>query len=672
MRNLPLGALALFLAMPGPLPAAAQTAGPLALPSAPPPDAGPPIEWEVKNRFRLFRNEADFQRHVAASRGDGVLAAEMRLARASGGHGWAQDVVDNLCVDQTGRIPEFCQRDGTREVYLAPEDHRVGVTLSGDLPAGGVCAWSFDDGEGEPQRISLPCEEEVRLRARYGRTTAVTVVLTLADGTTRRSTADIRVQDVLIAGIGDSIAAGEGNPDKPVALDDSGFCYRRFLIGGLSEYFRPGRAGFRGNKACDSAFAGSSGNTFADWSKLNARWLNAACHRSLYGYQMRTALALAVEQPKVAVTYLPLGCTGATIDVGIFNEQRARECPPRGACPTRSPAQMALLGEALKLARKHRADRKLDLVLLTVGANDINFSWLVADVIVESALERTLFERGGMIIDVADAQRILDRDLPGDFAKLRGALKSLVGGDLSRVVFVNYGNPIMAAPGQVCSGGRAGFDVHPAFNVDPKRLSKVADFIANRFFPRMKALARCEGKGTCKDPANEVMTFVDGHQQAFASHGFCAQAESDPVFDRECFGAEGKSFESDLARAATDPMACAHPASDFRAYWPRARWIRTANDSYFTAMTFPEGLPAAMQPSDLHDATWAAASAVYGGAIHPTAEGHAAMADAALPAVRGVLGVTPPPAVISAPLPQLPTSVQTAPFLAPRGTPTVR
>jgi len=32
-------------------------------------------------------------------------------------------------------------------------------------------------------------------------------------------------------------------------------------------------------------------------------------------------------------------------------------------------------------------------------------------------------------------------------------------------------------------------------------------------------------------------------------------------------------------------------------------------------------------------------SAVYGGAVHPTAEGHAAMADAALAASRQVLGL---------------------------------
>src|ERR1700738_2902004 len=46
------------------------------------------IEWEVKNRFRLFRHEADFQRHVAAAHGDGVLAAGRRVGRATDGRGW--------------------------------------------------------------------------------------------------------------------------------------------------------------------------------------------------------------------------------------------------------------------------------------------------------------------------------------------------------------------------------------------------------------------------------------------------------------------------------------------------------------------------------------------------------------------------------------------------------
>src|SRR5947199_776485 len=82
------------------------------------------IDWEVKNRFRLFRSEADFQRHVAAYRTD-VLGAERRLEIESDGRGWARDTVERLCIERTGRLMEPCDRDGVRESYFAPRDHRV-------------------------------------------------------------------------------------------------------------------------------------------------------------------------------------------------------------------------------------------------------------------------------------------------------------------------------------------------------------------------------------------------------------------------------------------------------------------------------------------------------------------------------------------------------------------
>ena len=135
------------------------------------------------------------------------------------------------------------------------------------------------------------------------------------------------------------------------------------------------------------------------------------------------------------------------------------------------------------------------------------------------------------------------------------------------------------------------------------------------------------------------MTFVDSHQAQFADHGFCAHAGFDPEFDRTCFAENGKSFDPDIVTAASQPMLCGRGASEYRAYLPRARWIRDANDSYFAAMTYPQGLPAASQPTDIHDATWGVLSAVYGGAVHPSAEGHAAMADATLPAASAVLGL---------------------------------
>jgi len=266
-----------------------------------------------------------------------------------------------------------------------------------------------------------------------------------------------------------------------------------------------------------------------------------------------------------------------------------------------------------------------------------------------------LLYRGGILASVEDAQKVLDRELPGNFAKARAALKPLVGGNLARVVYVSYGNPALAGPNTPCPGGRDGFDVHPAFAVDGERLRQAANFVSKKFLPEIRALARCEDGRSCRDPSSERMTFVDAHQPAFTSHGACARADDDPAFDRECFSAKGATFESSLTKGATDPMTCAYPASEFRPYASRARWIRTANDSYFTAMTYPEGLPAVLQPSDLHDAIWGVFAAVYGGAVHPTAEGHAAMADAALPVARQVLGVSAADTLVrSEPLAPLP------------------
>ncbi|MFL6800099.1 MAG: hypothetical protein ACJ8F3_22155 [Xanthobacteraceae bacterium] len=617
------------------------------------------IDWQVKNRFRLFRNEADFQRHVAAARGDGILAAERRLAHDSDGRGWARDTVERLCLDRAGKLLEFCDRDGEREVYLAPRDHRIGLTLAGALPANNGCVWSLDDGEGTPRQVSATCTEELKVRVRSGVQTLASVDVILPDGTAQRVVTEIQVRDVLIAGMGDSIASGEGNPDRAIRLSDDGFCFRRF--DGL-EYYRPGRAGFHGNKSCGVAQGEDVGLT--DWARQSARWMSGSCHRSLYSYQLRTALALAVDNPRLAVTFIPLGCTGATVDAGFLGSQRATDCPSPGTgapCPGRSDAQVAELNELMATARKHRPERQLDLILLTIGANDIRFSGLIADIIVDARTERSLLMRGGLITSPEAAQRIMEREFPGNFAKARSALKPFVGGNLARVVYVSYGNPALAGPDTACPGGRDGFDVHPAFRADGERLSKAVEFVSQRFLPGIKALAQCESPGSCRDPASERMTFVDAHQPAFEQHGVCRRADDDPPFDRECFSGSSDTFETSLTKAALDPMACGYPATEFRPYASRARWIRTANDTYFAAMTYPESLPALMQPSDLHDAMWGIYAAVYGGAVHPTAEGHAAMADAALPAVREVLGISVPPAPVrSEPLATVPTAPASA------------
>src|SRR5258708_28051009 len=196
--------------------AAAQT------PTATAPDAPMQISWEVRNRFRLFREERDFLIHTETLRGHSILASEQALEVQSDGRGWARNTVNRLCIDLADRVSEPCIRDNVKESYLTPTEHPVTGRLTGPIPVGAICACSFDDGEG-PRQSTLDCAEPINFRAIYGRRTVATVdVSTGAEAPARIST-DIAVRDILIAGLGDSIASGEGNPDRPVALSDDGF-----------------------------------------------------------------------------------------------------------------------------------------------------------------------------------------------------------------------------------------------------------------------------------------------------------------------------------------------------------------------------------------------------------------------------------------------------------------
>src|ERR1700694_2732509 len=338
------------------------------------PVSGMQISWEVRNRFRLFREERDFQLHTDSGRGRSVLASEQALELQSDGRGWARNTVNRLCIDLAGRVSEPCTRDGVKESYLTPVEHPIVVRLTGQIPVGAICAWSFDDGEG-PRQSTFDCAEPVNLRARHGRPTVATVEVSSGLEAPQRVSTEIMVRDIFIAGLGDSIASGEGNPDRPIALSDEGFCFRSYLGTAGAQYYRPSRAGYKGGRACEAA------DTLQVWQRQSALWFNSACHRSLYSYQNRTALALTVQYPHTAVPSLPLACTGATIPDGLFGSQRARECPPTksaSSCLGTVNAQLAELREAVTAAKRRQPDRKLDLILLSIGANDINFSGLVA------------------------------------------------------------------------------------------------------------------------------------------------------------------------------------------------------------------------------------------------------------------------------------------------------
>ena len=227
--------------------------------------------------------------------------------------------------------------------------------------------------------------------------------------------------------------------------------------------------------------------------------------------RLRAALAIAIENPQVAVTFLPLACSGSTIDLGFFNPLRARECPPTGSCASNnSVPQMVRLNEALDLARKTDKERKLDAILLTIGANDIWFSGLVANVITDPSTERTLFKKrradrrvsGRAKISSTTTCRAISRNCAGAQALSR---RQPAARRLSSPMAIRRWS--MAA--RSARAAARGFDVHPAFNVDAASVARDSDFVEERFLPRLRALATCDAPGACRDPAQGTHDLVD-------------------------------------------------------------------------------------------------------------------------------------------------------------------
>ena len=352
--------------------------------AAPRPDAPMQISWEVRNRFRLFREERDFLLHTDSARGRSILASEQALELQSDGRGWARNMVNRLCIDLTGRVSEPCTRDNVKESYLTPTDHPVTVRLTG---AG--------SGRRHLRLVVRRWRRSAAIDARLRRAGQFAGALRPHHRGHRRclqrtrGAAAPRRPRSRCATSSSPASATASPPAKAIRTGRSrcrttASASAPISAAASAQYYRPSRAGYQGRPRLRSA-----GHRCRYWQRQSALWFNSACHRSLYSYQTRTALALAVQYPHIAVTYLPLACTGATIADGLFGSQRARECLPtksgRHLPGHRQRATRRIARRASRPRRRRQPDRKLDLVLLSIGANDINFSGLVADVIVDTA-----------------------------------------------------------------------------------------------------------------------------------------------------------------------------------------------------------------------------------------------------------------------------------------------
>lgn len=687
--------------------------------------ASPSIDWRVQHPFRFFTDTTDFdmQREALAD----VLAAHGGTApatvvsdlervlndprwlrewyktdaalysnpRASGRpeRGWAHHINRRkaFCWNANSQWHSSCTVDrfgeGLRTDYVMPQGHTVEVKLI--EPPTGQCIWKADRAafiqRGALNAVrTADCTAEITARIPFEPTRpdaeqGVSVSVTLPDGT-ELPAQRIAVKDRLIVGIGDSFSSGEGNPDSPVEID------RQSQRANLNKAFVYDEdvQKIRYKKSHSLPVRSQNGP---------ANWMDRKCHRSAYSYHLRTALQIALADPKhSAVTFLGYACSGAEVAEGLLLPYKGAEGIDPGQLTGDGPRRRDMseidrltielcrdpitraAPQALRLDQpisqngrtynsvpllrcpQGRFLRPIDLLLVSIGGNDVGFTPMIVDVLTRqrppladlptqfNVVGQSMLTRIARVVkahDVAEAERKL-RELPARFAALRKALAPLpirTSAGKPNVIMTAFPKIELNENGRVCGEQdprerMEGFNVGGMLFLDVPTLRLVSDFANKKLYPALKSAA-----------AAGNWHFVDSHRDAFAKHGVCAQNRSTlpvsaienmmlPYVDRVNQQFRWFDFEPFSAYRDLDYRA----VRDTRPYAPRQRWVRNINDICLFVQYRASGTPPPTSQWGVLDLV----EACLGGPFPPTAEGHAHIADAAYAEAKQILGLPAP------------------------------
>lgn len=612
---------------------------PPAAPTPPPhatPLAVPKITWRVENPFRFFSDASDTEVHRATFLAlppedqlqHPVLSAEQALSTRHE-NGWAETMFRETCWN--ARINRFeCKEGGS---YINPKSHRIVLTVDNvDEAAGLTCTWLTAPHAGGALRgdaITQACSEEAHFDIPYPAGATVTVEI----GGREVASAEVQVRDLLIVGMGDSFASGEGNPDVPV----------RFSRDRTADYgARSGTRDLTGYPARVGTWKQIGDKAFID---ENPRWSDQGCHRSLYSHQLRAALQLSIEDDHRAVTYVGVACSGSEVTYGLFLRYAGNEWVPNPTDMSQiSAIAAAQCGEheapMQDLPEAYHMDgtipelkgglvlrkcdplnaRKIDLMFVSVGGNDVGFSRLLANsVLSDESTLRMLGGWFGQVHGLDDASLGLEA-LTLRYKSLNRAVHYLLHvpwEQSDRVLLTAYPGLALQGDGtSTCPDGVAGMDVLPDFQLSEAKL-RVGTWIADKLNTAMKQAAD-----------HYQWTFVDQHRRDFLGRGICAGTTYD-----------GADIADDLRlpRRTAEGWRPYNPA-DYKAYAPRQRWFRTPNDAFMTG-NFHVAASLLQKVLKLDAFAWfqLVLASTYSGAFHPTAEGQAAIADAVAHKARNVL-----------------------------------
>ena len=252
----------------------------------------PEIKWEITNRFAPFEAYDDphalFATWALANRHESWQGWHARRWVESG-HALISPYAEALASGHpTHWDPARAQHRDTVLRFVRQENApstTVPIRLS--TPEAQPCTWQVAG-----HRQTVPdCARGFHTRLPL-RGAAVTVLL--QDG--REATAWLQPEHKIILALGDSYGSGQGNPDRPAT-------WRRGLTPGDSTVAWLTR---RGNLTRQG----------------RAQWLDEDCARSFFSFQSLTALGIASRDPHVFVSFLHHACSGAEIFDGLLAPQK--------------------------------------------------------------------------------------------------------------------------------------------------------------------------------------------------------------------------------------------------------------------------------------------------------------------------------------------------------------
>lgn len=423
-----------------------------------------------------------------------VTIAEVALPSLTAVPAWymPERTVDS---DGDGLIDKYIDGNRTADV---PTDGRYTIFLDACRSTGDIARYSWMMGS-----LEIANSDQCLSTALLPEGTKGTVKLTVTGaGGTDSASFQINVVDHLIVSLGDSYAAGQGNPDLPQRS--------------VTEQTQMGPVTYT----------------------APAVWKDGPCYRSAKAGPALAALALERGDPHSSVTFVHLACSGATVEGGLLGAQKDDEDKNVIASPQLSSARSIVGGQPI------------DAMTLSIGGNDVYFVGIIERCLIFNdcplnTVDAKDFDGGGRLHDAI--QRALGR-LSGKFEAVNECLRtgqcsvsdthyngSVRLDTTTPLLVTDYADVTKGRDGSYCSENSLSSEEFRW--TDKVMLTGQAGTFHD--YPIMVATGpRSAGPGVLKLPviSHGLNTQIDGlaslswtpvqTYEAFQTHGYCAEDAS--------------------------------------------------------------------------------------------------------------------------------------------------